>query len=255
MAMKRDAAGVGSVRGLVLVWTLWLLGCWGVTWMMDSIGPAVRWMIFAALLGLMVVWPALRLSEGGGGERRASNGERRTENGEQGSQLTARDSQLPVRRSQLEARNSPLGQTLLDWVSLMVVFQAVIWPLRLSGGWSMSQTWWLNGAVASWSLLTGLVVAWGVRFDKGGMRALAMVGCVALVVGEPLVGGVMGIGGSTMWVSPLELVWRLTEPPSRYTAGAWGERVGGAALAAAVGWVLLAVWAGAVSRGRDVESA
>jgi len=197
-------AEASTVRGLALGWSLWLLGAWAVTLAIDSTVPAVRWMVYAALMGLMLIWPMLRLSQRG---------------------------------------TAALAGTLLDWVCLMLVFQAVIWPLRLSGDWTMPQTWWLNATMGAWSLLTGLVIAWGRRVDRGSIRTLAMVACVGLLLGEPALRASTGIVSGDLWLSPLGLVWQLTESPTHYVAQRWAMPVGSAGAAALVGWGLLGWWA------------
>ncbi|MEM9881625.1 MAG: hypothetical protein AAF800_01755 [Planctomycetota bacterium] len=224
----RDA-GIG-VRGLVLGWTLWLLGAWGVLWAVDGWPvPALRVMVFMALIGMMGVWPAMRLGQpsgGGGGEV-----------------------------SVAEWARACRG-IAVDWLALNLVFQAVVWPLRLAAGWSTGQTVWLVAAAAGWSLLTGLVVAWGRGVDRGGWRLGAMAVCVAVVVAEPLlwwagweVRGAEVVGalpGGTMQLSPVQAVWGLTQPAGA-AAGAAATRavadhdgqVVGVAAGAAAGWVVL----------------
>ena len=56
---------------------------------------------------------------------------------------------------------------IADWFALIVVFQAVIWPLRLSAGWSVTQTAWLDAAIAAWSLLVAAIVAVGGLARRG----------------------------------------------------------------------------------------
>lgn len=205
--------GPGSTRLLVLGWCLWLLGAWGATLWNDSPVPATRWMVFSALIGLMAIWPVWRLSI---------------------------SDPITSRRGRWDA----MGQTLLDWACLMVVFQVVVWPLRLTAGWSLAQTWWLDASIGVWSGLTGLLIAWGRCGTTCAGRTLAMVGCLALLFAEPAV--MLLIGGNwTLRVSPIETVWALCAPPTRFRVEPWVSQVTAVALAAAVGWLALGVWVGA----------
>lgn len=202
----------------MFAWCLWLLGSWSVTLWIDSTVPAVRWMIFAAMIGLMVIWPVLRLSHDTLG------------------------SQARVPERAFESVTS--GQIMADWLSMMLVFQAVLWPLRISSNWSLEQCGWLDAAVASWSLLIGAVVAFGCASVSGARRALAMLLCLLLFLGEPLVMALVNYSAArragVIWpmrLSPIEAIWTLTAEPSAWMLGAWRERILAVALAAAAAWV------------------
>ena len=57
---------VYGVRLLMLGWCIWLMGVWIVLYFtVGWTGPAFRVMVFAAVIGLMGVWPAVRLSQPG----------------------------------------------------------------------------------------------------------------------------------------------------------------------------------------------
>ncbi|MEM6459230.1 MAG: hypothetical protein AAF710_07540 [Planctomycetota bacterium] len=232
-AAGRRPRGLGfGVRGLVLGWTLWLLGAWGVLWAVDGWPvPALRVMVFMALVGMMGVWPALRLGQASGGA------------GE------------PAEVSVAEWARACRG-VAADWLALNLVFQAVVWPLRLAAGWSTVQVGWLVLAVGGWSLLTGLVVAWGRGVDRGGWRVGAMAVCVAVVVAEPLlwwagyeVRGAEVVGslpGGPMRLSPVQAVWGLTQPAGAESGAAaaravtdHASQVVGVSAAAAAGWGVL----------------
>ena len=204
-------------RGLVLAWCLWLLGSWAVARWLDSSGPVVRWMVLAALSGLMLLWPAFRLSQ-----------------------------DYPVAQGYGSTASGPTamppGRVLLDWLSLNIVFQAVVWPLHVTAGWSVSQTLLLDAAVASWSLVTALLIAWGGRHRIGTQRTWAMVLCLLLVAGEPLVMVLMNNATWHMRVSPIETIWVLTGPAGSWSADPWIERVAAVAAAAIWGWGVLAIF-------------
>ncbi len=217
-----------DTRELVLAWCLWLIGVWAVLlFMVGFHGPAHRWMTLAALMGLMGLWPAARLSQ----------------------DTTDGSGQLqPGSRSVIVA----------DWFCLNLVYQAVLWPMRIVADWSVAQTLWLDVAVAGWSLLTGLLIAWGRSFGTAGMRTLAMLACVAVVVLEPVVlaaavllrGPVELDDGTPVsgWallpnlrLSPVQTVWELTGPPAFFVGPPWTGYALAVAVSAAVGWVVLAV--------------
>ncbi len=226
----RPTAWRFDTRELVLAWCLWLIGVWALLLLrLGFEGPALRWMAMAAVIGLMGLWPAARLSQ---------------DQGDAG---------------KLHGAKFSGGVVLLDWLCLNLVFQAVLWPMRMASGWSWAQALWLDAAVAAWSLLTGVLIAWGRCFGTAGMRTLAMIGCMALVVLEPLVvglaailrgpvtdaeGTVVGSGWDdlpNLRLSPVQAVWELTAEPAVFAAWPWSDYIVGVAVAAAVGWVVLAV--------------
>jgi len=224
-SVPQDAAGEervpavwAGVRGLILGWCLWLLGSWAATLWIAATAPAVRWMVYTSMVGMLLVWPTFRLSQG-----RARPG---------------------------AARVSPVPGTLGDWLSLNLVLQAVIWPLQLIAGWSLTQTLWLAGALAAWSALIGVLIAAGRRSGSAVARSVAMLGCVFMVLAEPLtrvlVGPTPGLSGG--WgLSPVGPLWELTVRRERFVLGEVGETVVLVAAAALVGWVVLwglGVWLG-----------
>jgi hypothetical protein len=212
---RQDRKVPGASRGMVLGWCLWLLGSWGVLY--PTYGPvwAVRGMILAALIGLMVIWPLVRLSE---------------------SPLQWHDRAAP--------RWLTTTGVLVEWLSLIAVFQAVVWPLRVTGDWGLAQTLWLDGAVVSWTLITAAMVALGVAMPGGAGRSLIMATCVLLLLGEPLVMAMFPGSDWDMRISPLQTVWALTDRGTAWQPEPWSGRVTAAALAAAAAWAVvgLALW-------------
>src|SRR5438046_758433 len=97
-----------SSRELVLGWCLWLLGSWGITLWFQGV-TQVRGMIYAAAAGMLLLWPAWRLSQG-----------------------LVRDFRFPVwewsrehesaawQRRQLSGAR-PIARVLVDWFSLNLV--------------------------------------------------------------------------------------------------------------------------------------
>ena len=210
-----------GVRLLMLGWCIWLMGSWIVLFFTTGwTGPAFRIMVFSGLIGLMSVWPAVRLSQ--------------------------------LDRAEVSGAGEDIGawswacrRTLADWLCLNLVWQAVVWPLRMAGGWGLWQAAGVAGAVAAWSLLTGLVIAWGRGADGAGRRAAAMLICVGIVLAEPLVMWGVTLTGqaatATMRLSPLKTIWTLTAPGPLNPGGPWVQQVIAIALAAVAGWLALMV--------------
>jgi len=206
--MPRDGT---SPRWLVLGWCLWLLCSWAVTLWIDSPEPAVRWMLFSSMTGMLVVWPLLRLSQAGA----------------------------------VRGGVHPVG-VACDWLLLNLVFQAVVWPLMITAKWSVMQTVLLVGVAAAWSLAIGAVVAWGAMRSGAARRSLSMAGVLAILLAEPVLQGVTR-GTGLRWaarVSPIEALWVLTsnrigvsgDDLMRYAAQAVTIAVAGVLL-----WLLVAV--------------
>lgn len=196
-----------TARNIVLLWCLWLLGSWTVTMRIDAAVPASRWMMYACITGLMIIWPLLRLSQ-----------------------------DLPRRSAALIV--------LWDWLCLNLVFQAVIWPLQFSAGWSWWQAVWIDASIAAWSALTGFILAMGAGWRGGLQRAIAMALCLAVVLGEPLVmallNSAMDGDRSVTWslrISPVTAIRDMTaaEPSTPVAA------ILSVAVAAALGWVAVSL--------------
>lgn len=210
-ARRRMHEDAGWLRIVIVVWCFWLLGAWGAAWLSDSSVPRVRWMMFAGSFGLMLVWPAFRLSE-------------QVQNDKPG------HGSLPV---------------FLDWLAMVGVYQAVIWSLHLLAAWPLVRGIWLDAAVLAWSLLTALIVAAARRWPVGWARMVGMGLCIALVFAEPIAIWAAVISGGQAWpmfVSPIQAFWELTQPPNQGTIAPWDQRTMMIALIAVMGWVSLGLW-------------
>jgi len=204
---RRAAPKSPLPRELVLAWCLWLLGGLMVTWAMDM--PAaemIRWMVIGSLIGMMLLWPTFRLSQSPGGLENPPD------------EKTSGQVPNPASDPAQDTLITPMV-ILRDWFFLILVFQAVIWPLRLTAQWSTLQTVWLDAAVAAWTLLSAVLIAWGCLSNRGRDRTLAMVLCLLLLFGEPIAMWLVNLGASppgaphyswTMRISPFETVWTLT---------------------------------------------
>ncbi len=209
---QRDNGDLGGLRVVIVVWCFWLLGAWAMAWVSDTSVPRVRWMLFAGLMGLMLVWPAFRLSE-------------RVGPGQMGRSA---------------------AQVLLDWLALVSVYQAVIWSLHLMAYWPLVRGLWLDAAVLAWSLLSALIVAVARLWPGGSARIVGMLVCIALVFAEPVavwVSIVSGSGGWSMRVSPVQAMWELTGVPVTRVIAPWDRQILLIASIALGGWASLGVWA------------
>ncbi|MFI4860400.1 MAG: hypothetical protein ACIAXF_06940 [Phycisphaerales bacterium JB063] len=216
----QGALEAGGLRIVIIGWCFWLLGSWASSWLADTGLPRVRWMLFSGLLGMMLVWPAVRLSQ-------------------------------PV-----HAREPGRGaaQAFLDWLAMVLVFQAVIWSLRLIAGWTVARGYWLDAAFVSWTLLTAVVVAWGRTSSAGWVRTSAYAVCLGIVLAEPL--SLVLFGGpspESMRVSPLQTVWALTHLPAHASLSPWDQRIVVVGVSAALGWCVLAGWGWLGRAPRPVE--
>lgn len=208
---RRMRVETSWLRLVIVVWCFWLLGAWAAAWLSDTSVPRVRWMMFAGSFGLMLVWPAFRLSENVRSHEPAHGG-------------------LAV---------------LLDWLAMAGVYQAVIWSLHLIAGWPFVRGVWLDAAVLSWSLLTALIVAATRRWPSGLARLVGMGLCIALVFAEPVAIWLAMISGGQawpMWLSPIQAFWELTQPPDRSAIQPWDQRTLMIAVVAVMGWAALIVW-------------
>lgn len=210
-ARRREPSDAGWLRIVIVVWCFWLLGAWGAAWLSATSVPRVRWMLFAGSFGLMLVWPAFRLSE--------------------------------------QVRSDEPGrgalQVFLDWLAMVGVYQAVIWSLHLIARWPLMRGVWLDAAVLSWSLLTALIVAGARLWPNALARMIGMSLCIMLIFGEPVLVWLSVIAGGEAWamrVSPIQAFWELTQPPERGTVSPWDKRTLMIAVVAVMGWSALALW-------------
>ncbi len=214
---------------LVLIgWSAWLMGSWLATLPLGPPSKAARWMVFASLAGLMLVYPVYRLSQRAPGMwiKRGAD----------------QDPDVPARHPWL------VWLVLLDVVSMLIVWQAVVWPLMLAARWSVAQTLWLNLTVCAWGMLAGALTAMGCHATRGLPRTLTAALMVVLILGEPLLAMILVPGeqllqaGWPTWnLSPLPGVSALSgnEEPE---LSIWAARALGTLLAAGVAWVAVAWW-------------
>lgn len=224
-------------RLLVIGWCLWLLGCLVTTWvLMPAEQPSwimARWVTLGAAVGMLVIWPAVRLSQahrfGPGDDRGRAN--------------RFRIAQYLV---------------ILDWLSLNIILGCVTGLFWLMDGWTIDGWTWeqallITGLCAGWSAAAGAVIAWGRAQESGLSRSLAMLVCLLLLAGEPLLiagaAWLQGLGGdgstTSAWKPGLNLLtplWEVTIMPTRWQAGMFHRFIEPLALSlllAASGWMAL----------------
>ncbi|QQE09924.1 hypothetical protein JD969_10370 [Planctomycetota bacterium] len=228
VAEMRDA----NIRLLTLLWCLWLLGAWLAVAFVGGGKEGVRWMVFGAAAGLLGVWPAYRLSSIG--------------------------SRWLVRKKQ----QVMVGEVFMEWLALVVVLQAVVWPLQITGQWFVQQTLLVDGILISWSMLAAVIVAWGSASLSSRKRTIAMLGCMLLIFGGILIKAVVGsellsvqVWGVKGWVSvigPLEALWVVSGGDSGlevYEQPIWWKMMGGIFLIGVIGWLSLTVYGKVKMRG------
>lgn len=128
--------------------------------------PGVRLMMICIAIGMMIGWPLMRLSQ-------------------------------PV-------SPYPIRQTLLDLFVLFMLVQVVIWPLRLVTIWSPLRTAAIDATLGSWMFYIGAIVAAAISTSRPGVRALAMLACISIVLLGPAL-TLAGIFSGADWMALIEL--------------------------------------------------
>lgn len=178
-------------------------------------------MTLSCLLGMMVLWPVFRLSQ----------------------DLTVNDP------SYGGVTGMTPGMVWTDWLCLVLVFQAVIWPLRLMSQWGIAQTVMIDLHIVVWSLLSGSVVAVGCGYRSGGPRAAAMLMGIFILIGEPFARIVLslfdlqgpGAGRSMQW-APIQSLWVMTAPTTHWQNEQWVPQIVTVFIAAILAWTLAWRW-------------
>ncbi|MEM6334540.1 MAG: hypothetical protein AAF823_14495 [Planctomycetota bacterium] len=191
------------IRVVSVATSVWLLGTWGVVHWIDSSLPAARWMGAGMAVGLWLVWPIWRLSmdwgrAGGGGLVEGDGG----------------------------GKGARASRVIAEWACIGLVFQVVVWPLRVVAGWSVEEALMLSGWVLGWGLWGAAAVAWGAVGRARGWATGAAAAWMAVLFGPAaarVLGGVALPAWADAWAG---LAW----------LGPTGE--GGAD-----GWAIVAVWA------------
>jgi hypothetical protein len=202
-------------RGLIFLASIWLIASWII-----AIGlrapvqpssatytPQVRLMVQCVVIGLMIGWPLLRLSQ--------------------------TKPALPVR------------QTLLDLIVLMALVQVVLWPLRLVTNWTPLRAAAIDATVCGWVVLAGAFLAAALGSRARGPHSLAMLACISLVLLGPAaawLGVVTGVDAMELInLSPLMAIRTLGEGGSTQLTPMQWRWIGLLGLADAAAWLALSV--------------
>lgn len=192
-------------RRLVFGASTWLAASWIV-----SIGirppvqptsttytPAARMLVVAIMIGILIAWPLARLS-------------------------------APQPRR-------PLMSAFLDTISLVVLTQIVIWPLRLVTTWSVERI-----STVSLELLANTILVGGLLAIAGSARRGAtatMLALVALIVVPAMIALGMPID-PLFSPSPIVRAWAITsEGPGPLQPAVWSGALA-TALVGAMAWIL-----------------
>ena len=203
-------------RGLIFLASLWLIGSWALAIGLRtpvepssaSYTPPVRMMLTCVMIGLMIAWPLLRLS------------------------------QQPLRR--------PMTQAALDVIVLLSLVQVVIWPLRLVTPWSPQRMAAVDATIAGWLLLAGAVVAAATGTTRSGPRSLAMLACVCMCLLGPALAwiGVMTgiVAMDLVQLSPIMAIRTLTEGAGANPAPTQWRWIMLLGIGAVASWGALLIW-------------
>jgi hypothetical protein len=162
----------GEPRVFALVWMLYLMGVTALMFASLSDAffvspaitrPAARGMLLATIAGVVLLWPAVRLS------------------------------QRPAER--------PVRAVLRDLFVVLIPAQAVIWPhaLRELGDWSMGVLLALAGVFAAWALVVGGLLAMA---DSGRGAGRARWAWTLLLLGVCLGAPAYGVARGRLPMTP-----------------------------------------------------
>lgn len=139
-------------RGLVVLASLWIFLSWvslfgfhpPVQPQAASYAPSIQMLMMLIGVGIAVGWPMLRLS--------------------------ARPSSMPT------------AQAAIDGLSLFVLIQVVVWPLRLVTSWTLARAIAVDAAIAAAIMLTAAILSSTQGSRSPRTRATGMLASVLLVL-------------------------------------------------------------------------
>jgi hypothetical protein len=196
-------------RGLVVGASVWIATSW--FFLMGSAPPlqptslsytpAIRMMVQSMLMLTIVAWPLVRLS--------------------------------------CAPRPRPVLSALLDTIALLVLWQIVLWPMRLVTTWPVARMLLVNGEAVASTMFVGAIIAWSGATQRG--RTGAMIALLAWSVAVPVLARELDIRAD-MLQGPFVRAWfEGGRGPGPVTPGAWWS-------AAATGGLGLLVWGIAATR-------
>lgn len=169
----------GEPRGLALAWSVYLmlvtLGSLGSALSLgrfepDVYRPAARILMALVMVGVVLLWPMLRLT-------------------------------------QASAFRSPGSSVVRDLVVVLLPAMTLVWPQVILADWPVEVVGALSALLVAWSLIAGsvLVVWCGARTESTVSRVTAMLVLVGLVLVWPLLlwrMGVLHLEPATLGVTP-----------------------------------------------------
>ena len=166
-------------RGLIFLASAWLLVSWLIAVGIrppihpssSTYTPAAQILLASIVLGGLVAWPLLRLSG--------------------------------------PARSRPISQSLLDMVSLLVLLQIVLWPLRLVTSWTVSRLLLIDLSICAWLTTCSAIIAIGITVSSP-LRTLAMLILIAWILGPLSISTIGYPAGLDFQASPIGAIWSLT---------------------------------------------
>jgi hypothetical protein len=217
-------------RGLVVGWCAWLLISWVLNLIIDGptsitgpsgerlveadgFVPSVRGLLESMAFGLLLVWPAWRLSEP--------------------------DGRWPGRR------------VIADLVPLLLVIQVVLWPLRLVMPWSITQTALIDATLAAWAAAAAMCVWVGLLVDTGAARAAAMLAAAIMPTIGWVITAITRETFGASW-SPFYQLWMLASANPAMRAGVLGWRLGVLAMLVGMAWMVVMVTIAPTLAGRGI---
>ena len=143
-------------RALVMLSSLWVFLCWILLFgfrppvqpQAASYGPSIQMLFLLIGVGIAIGWPLLRLS--------------------------ARPS------------SAPFAQAAIDGISIFVLMQVVVWPLRLVTSWTLARAVAIDAAMAAAIMLSAALLASSQSSPSHRRRTWSMVIAVALVLGPAM---------------------------------------------------------------------
>jgi len=189
-------------RWLLLGWCFWLLASWLLMWSIespprspvivqdlnaageaitvmrmgypaDAFARLVQGMLQMTMIGLLLAWPAWRLSVSG--------------------------------------RREAALETGADLAAMLLVTQVVILLVNALVRWSWRRLMLIDATFVVWGALVGLIVWFGRKQAGGAARTAAMLACAAVVLGGWMAAMLLGTR-EPLWWSPLFMLWQLCEP-------------------------------------------
>ncbi len=187
----------------MLGWTVWLLGSFAINVSIDrqpfATPATIRWVLMSALMGIMLAWPAVRLSQ-----------------------------RAPQRST---------AATLCDLFILMSLLQLVIWPARVVPvDWSIAKVAVMDYAFLVYGLITAMIIDHGRRCGGVG-RAVALGAAIGWAICGLVLPSDAPTWARVL-LSPIQTIYRLSMPNPVKAVEPMGGVLSVMGLAVVVVWVL-----------------